>query len=526
MNASIALLLDGIGAQDARVFDYRGDVEGTPFDVSCVQELVFPNTPALDPNVLYVADKSALTFMAGRMRGMSVAFAGEIPAAEAFAPVEECRVLCVPNGTDAGTLLNELIAAQRSLDDLDSKLIWASLEKDPLGAMLSIAAEHLHEPLLATDADDVLVAHAAPEGLEVADEVFCHIIAHNCILTDAPIFSSLLSAMPADGAMRTTVPLVRIPGSPREYLNAMVLHSGEPLLNILMSNEGGPFGIASRDALLRLKLLIERAVLAGSPLGFPPPDTDSCVRRLLDHIFVRQEIIEGYLRKRGWHLDDRFYCVLAQIDGDGGNAKLPFLARQLRSGAMRDAVVLVHGSEVACVARAADAPYDIARLSSELAAVAARFGAKVGVSCPFHDFRELRRYYDSCRTAISYGSQESAPKTVSFFDDYAARHLEHVLFNRSINEVLLDARACDIKRHDDEQGQGLLQTLLVYLECGQNKTMAAKQLFIHRNTLVYRIGLIEKIAGIDLSALDADRLFHLMYTCRYLLSRGQGASAR
>ena len=107
--------------------------------------------------------------------------------------------------------------------------------------------------------------------------------------------------------------------------------------------------------------------------------------------------------------------------------------------------------------------------------------------------------------------------------DHSSGRLERRPGGRRDGAPLVEAelpRPVEIKRHDDEQGQSLLQTLLVYLECGQNKTVAAKQLFIHRNTLVYRIGLIEKVAGIDLSSLDADRLFHLMYTCRYLLSRG------
>ena len=520
MNASISLLLDGIGAKNAEVFDYRESFEQAPFDISCVQRLIYPDTPALDPDVLYVADKAAITYLVGNLQGMSIALADKIPAAEALAPIERCRVVCIPDYANAKELLNALVSAQRALDDLDARLIWASLEKDPLGALLATMAEHLREPLLATDADDVLVGFAAPEGLDIADEVFRHILRHNCILSDMPLYDSFLAAMPLGDVVRATVPLIRVPGSDREYLNTMVLRNGEPLIDIIMSNEGGQFSLSTRDAMLRLKLIVERAVLAGSSLGFPPPETDSCVRRLLDHIFVREEIIEGYLRKRGWHMDDRFYCVLAKVEGPVADAKLSFLARQLRSGVMRDAVVLVHGEEVACVVRANEYPYDIERLSSDLGLAALHFSAKIGVSCPFHDFRELRRYYDSCRTAISYGAQETPARAVSFFDDYAARHLEHVLFNRSINEVLLDARASDVKRYDDEHDQSLLQTLLVYLECGQNKTLASKQLFIHRNTLVYRIGLIERVAGIDFSALNADRLFHLMYTCRYLLSRG------
>ena len=36
MDVSISLLLDGIGAQDSKVYDYRVVHENTPFEVSCV----------------------------------------------------------------------------------------------------------------------------------------------------------------------------------------------------------------------------------------------------------------------------------------------------------------------------------------------------------------------------------------------------------------------------------------------------------------------------------------------------------
>ena len=520
MNASIALLLDKAGLAGTSVRDFREDgVHLGTFDVRCAQGLGMYTGSVLEHDVLYVADSAALPKPADGLIGASIIVAGEFGRGEELARSCRCRIITVPGFRSSRVLHNAIVAAQRAIDDLDARLIWASLEKDPLGSMLPIIAAELHEPVLATDADDVLVAFAAPEDLEITDEVFCHIRSHNCILPDVPLFDTFFATMPAGDALRDTVPLIQVPDSGREYLNAMVLHEGNPLINILMSTEGGRFGPNVSDMMLRLKLLVEHAVAAGSPLGFPPPEKDSCVRRLLDHIFVREEIIEGYLRKRGWVVDDRYFCVLAQIDGENALATLPFLARQLRMGIMRDAVVLVHGTEVACVAHAEDCPYDIGRLTSELGAAAARFSARMGVSCPFHDFRELRRYYDSCRTAISYGIQETPPRTVSFFDDYAARHLEKVLFSRSINEVLLDARAHDLKRHDEEHGGDLLRTLLVYLEYGRNKTLAAQQLFVHRNTLVYRIGVIEKVTGIDLEALDADRLFHLMYTCRYLLYR-------
>jgi DNA-binding PucR family transcriptional regulator len=44
----------------------------------------------------------------------------------------------------------------------------------------------------------------------------------------------------------------------------------------------------------------------------------------------------------------------------------------------------------------------------------------------------------------------------------------------------------------------LHETLKKYLECSKNATVAAEQLFIHRNTLNYRIKKIEELTGLDL----------------------------
>ena len=520
MNSSIALLLDKAAIADSTVRDFRAGGGDEPFDIRRVYELGEDSVNPLSPDVLYVADTNALFAQASRLQDMSIAVAGDPTWGEGLAQMGRFRLVSVPEFDSSRKLMNTLVAAQRAVDDLDARLMWASFEKDPLAAMVGIVCDELHEPVLATDADDVLIAYAVPDGLEVRDRLFTSIRENNCFLPDAPLYDSFSAPVQEiDTAMFDDVARIPSPDPQREYLNAMVMKNGEPTIDVLVSNEGCPFSSSAADTLRRLKLLLERAFRAQGVQNLPSPDAESCVRRLLDHIFVREEVIEGYLRKRGWKVDDRYYCALAQASGPAAKTALPLLARQLRSGVMRGGVAIVHNGEVACVVRANDRSYSMDDVAEKLGVIAKRFSAQIGVSCPFRDFRELRRYYDSCRTAISYGSQETPPRTVSFFDDYAARHLEKVLFGRSVNEVLLDARASDLRIHDEQHGTELLRTLLVYLECGQNKTLAAQQLFIHRNTLVYRIGVIEKVTGIELESLDADRLFHLMYTCRYLLSR-------
>jgi purine catabolism regulator len=61
--------------------------------------------------------------------------------------------------------------------------------------------------------------------------------------------------------------------------------------------------------------------------------------------------------------------------------------------------------------------------------------------------------------------------------------------------------------HDNEKGADLVHTLRCYLEQGASIRLAARSLFIHENTLRYRLGIIEKITGLDLrKARDRFRL--------------------
>ncbi len=61
--------------------------------------------------------------------------------------------------------------------------------------------------------------------------------------------------------------------------------------------------------------------------------------------------------------------------------------------------------------------------------------------------------------------------------------------------------------HDNEKGADLVHTLQCYLEKEASIRLAARSLFIHENTLRYRLGTIEKITGLNLrKARDRFRL--------------------
>ncbi|MEA4901640.1 PucR family transcriptional regulator [Desulfitobacterium sp.] len=81
------------------------------------------------------------------------------------------------------------------------------------------------------------------------------------------------------------------------------------------------------------------------------------------------------------------------------------------------------------------------------------------------------------------------------------------LFHKRLGKLLL---------YDQETGSELLKTLFIYLEQGKNMQETAKRLYIHRNSVKYRLERIEEIAELDLSSAQQSFVYHLLITW-YLL---------
>lgn len=56
-----------------------------------------------------------------------------------------------------------------------------------------------------------------------------------------------------------------------------------------------------------------------------------------------------------------------------------------------------------------------------------------------------------------------------------------------------------LKKEDKEKGTEFYHTLKEYLACGNNVNLAAKKLFIHRNTMVYRLSKIQEMIHMDVN---------------------------
>lgn len=130
-------------------------------------------------------------------------------------------------------------------------------------------------------------------------------------------------------------------------------------------------------------------------------------------------------------------------------------------------------------------------------------------------FEGLGRYREACRMAERALGEGKG--SVRFFEDHLPSLLLSLLSEHTDPEWFVHPALRKLEESDRENGTRLLETLSVYLEKGESIRNTAESLFLHRNSVIYRLGKVSEISGADLS--DPGTRFALRIGLRALQKR-------
>ena len=123
----------------------------------------------------------------------------------------------------------------------------------------------------------------------------------------------------------------------------------------------------------------------------------------------------------------------------------------------------------------------------------------VGISSIFNSYTELHEANKEAREAIKISRlTHSNSKSIFIENNRLEQALLQVSDNDSIQKYIYNTIFI-IENYDKQNGSQLLETLNQLILCMGVKTQAAQNLFLHRNTLMYRIKKIEHLTGYNLS---------------------------
>ncbi len=128
----------------------------------------------------------------------------------------------------------------------------------------------------------------------------------------------------------------------------------------------------------------------------------------------------------------------------------------------------------------------------------------IGVGRNYKSSEDLWKSYKESKRAIEYQKNSSTEKIVYYDDLGIYRILSFEGLQPELNQFYREMLEPLVK-YDKEKGTDLIETLKKYFECEGNLKEMSDELFIHYNTVVYRLQRIKDITGNDFEDYN-DRL--------------------
>ena len=137
-------------------------------------------------------------------------------------------------------------------------------------------------------------------------------------------------------------------------------------------------------------------------------------------------------------------------------------------------------------------------------------GMTGGMSNWFEDITRLKDYYEQALVSLQYHGEAPGLHT------FSSCAMEHMLgfFPPERLATLIHPALLTLREHDRSAGTELFETLRAYLENERSLVKTAAALFIHRNTLLYRLEKLGQLVELDLD--DSELRLYLMLSFRLL----------
>ena len=136
-----------------------------------------------------------------------------------------------------------------------------------------------------------------------------------------------------------------------------------------------------------------------------------------------------------------------------------------------------------------------------------------GISNMYHDLRLTCKHYHQAKKASSLAI-EYQDEILNYFSDIAPKELLHFVARQEDLLPFCVPELLDLLQYDKENNTDLVTTLYIYLDTFGKASLSAQMLFIHKNTLLYRISKIKEILHCDLE--KGEDIYKLMMSLRIL----------
>ncbi len=244
--------------------------------------------------------------------------------------------------------------------------------------------------------------------------------------------------------------------------------------------------------------------------------------------FIKNIILDNilpsdiYLKSNELHFNEEFRAVIV-VKFQGTPAVNPYEAVQnLIKNKNKDFVIGVSEQDIVVVKEVASTTTadDLEAYAKELISTLSKeYSVKllVGISSIVENLKDLARAYKEARISLEVGKVFDIEKPIMSYENLGIGRLIYQL-PTTLCEIFLGEvfKKGSLESLDRET----LMTVQSFFENNLNVSETSRKLFVHRNTLVYRLEKIRKLTGLDLREFDHAVTFKVaLMVKKYLTSK-------
>lgn len=246
--------------------------------------------------------------------------------------------------------------------------------------------------------------------------------------------------------------------------------------------------------------------------------------------FIKNIILDNilpsdiYIKSNELHFNNEEYRAVMVLKFQGQTQTTPYdmVQHVLEDNAPRDYIINISEQDIVIVREVSEATTteDLEQQANALlGALSKEYSAKVliGISSVVENLKNLARAYKEARIALEVGKVFDIEKPVMSYENLGIGRLVYQL-PTTLCEIFLQEvfKKGSLESLDRET----LMTVQSFFENNLNVSETSRKLFVHRNTLVYRLEKIRKLTGLDLREFDHAVTFKVaLMVKKYLTSK-------
>lgn len=431
---------------------------------------------------------------------------------------ENCSLILISGDYNAEEIINEVLKIFMKYNNWENKTLHLIIMHHSIQEIADHAVEILYNPICFFDIGLALICisgtisdshdklfweyltkyrHFPSEFLTAKDYEYMNSLTAMPLLIPTPYKNKMSNVFNVKNAIGATIRL--------NNNNYIYLLSTDSLSN---------FTIGQISLFKKVRDLIELKFLSDTQTEHVGSDDFYYMIQLINGMSINEDIIDFYLKSKGWSMQDNFLLyTIAAKDGH------KFIINELQTYITQlkrlkyDSIIFPYEDDIILIIR--NSPYAIHQTFEDiLIPFLNKFNLCSGKSQAFNHFSDIRCFFIQSKLAIEVGIIFDEENTLYPFNKYYFSIILRLLRDSIDLKSICHPNILKLKRLDAENNTDHVKCLQTYIANGCNISKTAKDMFMHRSTLVYHLEKISDLIDFDVSELNEEERLQIWFSCR------------